>query len=419
MSYEQTLKTYEKALKENYLPVWNNVLNIEPTPFLSKIKKRNISGNKIVAAAPVGLSGGFGFGEEGMATPKAGRVNFERFETNAKDMYVDIAISAKAVRLTNSAGAMANALDTEIKGAYAAAKWNLGRSYFGNGTGVLCKIRKAPTYSDGLLTVYVNDVKFLKEGLTVDLYTVGGTVPVSGGDALRVKTVTRTSESFTPSGGSAENVYKVVLEGAASAPSITAVTVSGGTESGGGFITVQNSYNREITGLGAIFDKNINTIYGVSKAANPYLYPTEVDCENSVNNTSITKGLRIAQRVKNSNVDMLLCGDNAFDRYREELETNKIRVEGRELEGGFKSITFIFGNREVDIVNEEFVPDNEMWGIDTTALELHSQEWQFCDLQGGGIFNLKENQSVYRALLANYGELICTNPGGCVRFYNC
>ena len=62
MSYEQTLKTYEKALKENYLPVWNNVLNIEPTPFLSKIKKRNISGNKIVAAAPVGLSGGFGFG---------------------------------------------------------------------------------------------------------------------------------------------------------------------------------------------------------------------------------------------------------------------------------------------------------------------------------------------------------------------
>ena len=116
---------------------------------------------------------------------------------------------------------------------------------------------------------------------------------------------------------------------------------------------------------------------------------------------------------------MLLCGDDAFDRYVEYLEENKLRVEGRELEGGFKSIKFIFGNKEVDVVNEQFVPDGEMWGIDTSALELHTQEWNFCELQGGGIFNLKENRSEYRALLANYGELICKNPGGCVRFYNC
>lgn len=419
MSYEQNLKTFEKALKENYLPVWNNLLNIEPTPFLSKIKKRKLSGDKIVSLAPVGLSGGFGFSAEGEPTPKAGRVNFERFETRAKDMYVDIAISAKAVRMTNSAGAMANALDAEVKGAYAAAKWNVARAYFGNGTGVLCKIRTAPTYADGIVTLYVNDVKFLKEGLTVDLYKTGESAPVSGGDALRIKTITRTAESNTPSGGSDENVYKITLEGASSAPSIPAVTVSGGNESGGGFITVQNSYNREITGLGAIFDNNVDEIYGVKKSGNPILYPTVIDCNSTVDNTSITRGLREAQRVKNSNINMLLCGDDAFDKYRATLEMNQIRVEGRELEGGFKSITFIFGNREVDIVNEEFVPADEMWGIDTTALELHSQEWEFCELQGGGIFNLKENTSVYRALLANYGELICTNPGGCVRFYNC
>ncbi len=421
MSYEQNLKTYEKVLKENYLPVWNNMLSIEPTPFLSKIKKKTLKGNKIVASAPIGLAGGFGFGEEGMATPQAGRVNFERFTTEAKDMYVDIGISAKAVRLTGSAGAMADALDTEIKGAYAAAKWNVGRAYFGNGTGVLCKLRSATTYSDGVITAKVNDIKMLKEGLTVDLYAAGGTAPDTNGKGLRIKSVTRTAESLTPTNGSAENVYTVTFDGASANTSISAVTVdaSKGTESGGGFITVQNSYNREITGLGAIFDNNIASIYGVNKADNPYLYPTVIDCNSDISNAFITKGLRTAQRDKNSKVDMLLCGDRAFDEYVTYLETNKLRVEGRDLEGGFKSVTFVFGNREVDIVNEEFVPDNEMWGIDTTALELHSQEWSFCELQGGGIFNLKENQSVYRALLANYGELICTNPGGCVRFYNC
>ena len=88
------------------------------------------------------------------------------------------------------------------------------------------------------------------------------------------------------------------------------------------------------------------------------------------------------------------------------------------IQGGFKAIKFIFGNREVDIVNESFVPSTEMWGVDTSALELHTQEWNFADLQGGGIFNLMEGQSIYRALLANYGDLICTNPGGCIQLKN-
>lgn len=426
MADVQNLKTFEKVLKENYLPVWNNMLNIEPTPFLAKIKKKTLKSNKIVAAADIGLAGGFGFGEEGMNTPQAGRVRFERFETTAKDMYVDIGISAKAVRLTGSAGAMADALDTEIKGAYAAAKWNVGRSYFGNGSGVLCKVRDATTYSNGVITAYVNDVKMLKEGLTVDLYVKGGTTPDSNGTALRIKSIEHTTTTFTPAvtGDSAtaeaEKVYKITLDGASANTSITKATISSGAESGGGFITVQNSYNREITGLGAIFDNNIAKIYGVDKASNPYLYPTVIGCDTGgVTNQDITRGLRFAQREKNSDVDMLLCGDDAFDAYVAYLETNKLRVEGRELEGGFKSIKFIFGNKEVDVVNEQFVPDGEMWGIDTSALELHTQEWNFCELQGGGIFNLKENRSEYRALLANYGELICKNPGGCVRFYNC
>ena len=216
MADVQNLKTFEKVLKENYLPVWNNMLNIEPTPFLAKIKKKTLKSNKIVAAADIGLAGGFGFGEEGMNTPQAGRVRFERFETTAKDMYVDIGISAKAVRLTGSAGAMADALDTEIKGAYAAAKWNVGRSYFGNGSGVLCKVRDATTYSNGVITAYVNDVKMLKEGLTVDLYVKGGTTPDSNGTALRIKSIEHTTTTFTPTGegAAAEKVYKITLDGA-------------------------------------------------------------------------------------------------------------------------------------------------------------------------------------------------------------
>lgn len=388
----QTLLTFEKALKENYLPVWRNQLGVEPSALLSKIKTVSLKSNKIVATAPVGLSGGFGFGAEGQATPASGNVQFERFETNAKDMYVNICISAKAVRLTGSGGAMANALDTEVKAAYETAKWNVGRSLFGNGTGILTTISALDAAGN---TITVADTTYLKEGLIIDIYATGGTTPQANGAGRRIKSVDRANKTVTISGDA-----------------------STFTE---GFITVQNSYNREITGLGAIFDDSIKSIYGVDKASNPYLYPVVNNANGDIDDGIITKTLRTAKNEKNSNVDMLLCGDDAYDNYVNYLRVNNIRVEdmSHTIQGGFKAIKFIFGNKEVDIVNDSFVPTTEMWGVDSSCLELHTQDWNFADLQGGGIFNLMENQSIYRALLANYGDLICTNPGGCVRIYGC
>ena len=90
-----------------------------------------------------------------------------------------------------------------------------------------------------------------------------------------------------------------------------------------------------------------------------------------------------------------------------------------EIQGGFKSIKFLFDNRIVDIVNEAHVPSTEMWGVDTSALEFHKQKWDYATLQGGSIFTLLPGESVYRALLANYGDLICKNPGGCIRITDC
>lgn len=388
----QNLITFEKALKENYLPAWRNMLGIEPSALLGKIKKVKLTSNKIVASAPIGLSGGFGFGAEGQATPAAGGVKVERFETNAKDMYVNVVISEKAVKLTNSGGAMANALTTEIDGAYATAKWNVGRALFGNGTGILTTISAVSSAGN---TITVADTTYLKEGLIIDIYATGGTSPQTNGAGRRVTSIDRTNKTITISGD--------------------ASTFSAG------FITVQNSYKREITGLGAIFDDSVTSIYGISKAANPFLKPVVRDAGGDIDDGIITKTLRQAKNEKNSDIDMILCGDEAYDNYISYLRVNNIRVEdmSHNIQGGFKAIKFIFGNKEVDIVNESFIPAKEMWGVETGCLDFYSVDWNFAELQGGGIFNLMENQSCYRALLTNYGDLICTNPGGCARITNC
>lgn len=387
----QNLKTFEKALKENYLPAWRNQLGTEPSALLGEIKKIKLVSNKIVASAPIGLSGGFGYGAEGAQTPQAGGVRVERFETYAKDMYVNVVISEKAVKLTGSSGAMANALDTEVRGAYETAKWNIGRSLFGNGTGILTTTQ---AMSGSGNVINVDDVSNLKEGLIIDIYATGELTPQSGGAGRRLLSVDRVNKTITI-GGNPATFAK-------------------------GFITVQNSYNREITGLGAIFDETVTSLYGIDKAANPFLKPVVYDCDGDISDGMITKVLRQAKNDKNSNINMLLAGDEAYDHYVDYLRVNNIRVEdmSHTISGGFKAIKFIFGNKEVDIVNESFVPATEMWGVETGCLELHNLDWNFAELQGGGIFNLMENQSAYRALLANYGDLICTNPGGCVRLFN-
>ena len=392
----QTLLTIEKALKENYLPLWNNQLGITPSALLAKIKKVPLKGDKIVAAAEVGLSGGFGYGAEGQATPTAGGVIFERFETRSKDMYSNVVISEKTVALANgNAGSIAPGLHSEMKGCYAAADWHVGRSLFMDGTGVLTKIS---ALTEAGTTITVANTKYLKEGIIIDIYegdptNVAAAVQANG-KARRIKSIDRKNKTITLYGDAA--TFKA------------------------GFITVQNSFMREIDGLGAIFNENITSIYGVNKAENPFVKPVEVDAEGSISDSVITRALRESKNVKNGNINMLLASDEAYDAYVEYLRTNNIRVEDStyEIAGGFKAIKFVFGKEIVDIVNESFVPAGEIWGVDTNSLQMHWLDWRFAELQGGGIFNLMEQSSLYRALLRNYGNLICTNPGACVRIAN-
>lgn len=385
----QNLLTFEKALKENYLPVFNSLINTDPSAFLAKIKKIHLASNIIVGGAESGLSGSFGFSAEGLPTPESAPVPFSRFTLNAKDMYVNVEISQKAISLTKSSGAMANALDTEIKAAYEAAKWNIGRALFGNGSGILANISKITTSQK---VFEVDNIKYLKEGLLIDLYETSSDEPYEAG--LRIISIDRVNK-------------KVTIDKAISAKA--------------GFLTVQKSYKKEITGLNSIYDDNVETIYGVSKAEDPLLKPTVIDASGDIGDGIITKTLREAELAKNGRVNLIMMGNDAYDAYVDYLRTSNIRVEDRShtITGGFNAIKFIFGNREVDIVNEQFVPDKEAWGVNTADFEFHSFNWTFSAHNTGGIFTLVPGTSYYRALLYNYGDLLCKNPGGCLRITNC
>ena len=242
------------------MPALDNQLTVEPSPFLEKIKKAPLTTENLVGAAPVGINGGFGFGAEGADTPNAGAMNDVRYTLQSKDLYVDVQISHKTITLGQSnKSVIINAVEPEIDSSYQSAKWNIGRSLFGDGTGVLAHLADAAAQGDD--TIYVDTADFLIEGLMIDLFASSSAT--SPADTLRVKAVSRVPDT--------DGYYEVVLNGEI-----------GTALSAGGFVTVQSSYNRELTGLGAIYDSSIATLYGLSKADHRHLVPTSVSANHDL-----------------------------------------------------------------------------------------------------------------------------------------
>lgn len=382
----QDFTTIENGLKLAYLPAWDNMIGITPSAFIAEMQKETLTGGKeIYSAASVGLSGGFGFGSEGTNNaPEAGAQRLDGFEIPICDMYTTIEISDKAIRLSQ-AESLVNAFDTEMNAAYAAAEWNIGRSAFGDGKGVLCTVSSVSG-----TTVTVNDASKLKEGLIVDVYESGAAVDTAKMDTVRIKDINR-----------AENKIVISKE-------------LGSSFGSGDFFTVQNSYGKELTGLGAIF--NGESIYGLSKSANSYLNPVTKDIsDGKINDIVINAALREADREKGSKVNMLLCGDDAYDAYVGYLRETNQRVDNNlELAGGFKAIKHSYGPVDVAVVSEQFVPKGEIWGVNTADFTFKKTEWDFVT-KDGSAFERISGSSNLQALLACYGNIVCKKPGGCIK----
>ena len=384
----QILTKLEAILKDKYQPALTNQIGTEPSPFLEKIKKVTLQNNTIKCAAPVGINGGFGFGAEGVGTPKAGAQRYTLFEIDAVDMYVDLQISNKTIELASSnASSMINALDSEIKGSYAAAKWNIGRALFGDGSGKLATV-SAVSASGANTVLTLDSIKRVIEGLSIDLHSADGALTTAN-SGHRILAVDRAAKTITVEG----------------------------TLSGTGFITVQGSYNRELCGLGAIFG-DTETLYGLTKADNPWINPTVVDAKNDLTDLVLYRGIKEAKDYKGANIDLIMMGDDAFLAYQDYIHTNNVTVcDKHHFVGGAVGYKILVGSNEVIIVNERFVPEDEVWGVDTSAFYLEATPWNFME-KDGGVFVPMPDTSIFRALLASYGNLMCVNPGGCVRFTN-
>lgn len=387
----QDMIAIKNLVKEIYIPYLDNHLNVDADPFLSKIPKAKLEGDSGTFSTRIGVAGNVGMSEERAPTPISKAPLYSRMKFTSKDAYVELAISNKTIQLgrTNKA-VMRDAVADYMTASYEAAEWNMGRMVYGNGTGVLGTIVASASATNKLT---MDSVANVITGITVDVYTF-----TTGGEAQLTTTNSKVQIiAVNP------RTNEITLSDA-----VTAATASG---SAYGFITMQNSYGREITGLGAIFDTSVKEIYGVNKDTEPLVLPQYYDAENNIDDVKLTKAVRAASNMYGAEIDMILCGDNAFDAYEYYMKTSNVSVvEKREFVGGARGYSVVVGSREVEIVNAKHVPANKIWGVDTNLFEFRETGWDFADYEGSP-FVLKAGTSEYRGLLANYCELVCKNPG--------
>ena len=370
-----TLQNAENALKTVYLGTVTELLNTRSNPLLSKIEQTSadVWGKEIRTAAKFGINGGIGAGDEDGDLPSAYGNNYLQFVTTLKNLYGQIEISDKAIRASaDGRGAFTDLLNAELEGLLAASKFNLGRMLYGDGTGKLC------TFTSASGGVKCDNVRNLIEGLVVDVYNSTG----SKKGTARVRYVDRANKTVS-------------------------FDTSSITLADGDTMYVQGSKDKEITGIGALFEGS--SIYGVEKSAHPFLNPYTKNVGGEMDEMVIQEAIDALENEAGSTVDFISCAQEVKYSFIDYLSSFKRNVDFMELDGGFKTISY----NGIPLVYDRFVPDGTMYLLNTKAFKLHQLcDWRFLETENGKILRQNQGKPTYTATLVKYCDLICSKPNG-------
>lgn len=387
-----TINSADNALKSVYLGVVANQLNINANPLLGKIKHttQDVWGKEIIKLAPFGINGGIGAGDETDPLPKAAPNNYVQFKTTLKNLYGKIELSDKAIRASaNSAGAFVNLLNDEMEGLIKASSFNFGRMLYGDGSGLLATVASF-TIADK--KVKVDSVRNFIEGMVVDIYSAGAKVEAVSG--FRVTYVDRQEKE----------IYLSLPGG------LTSTSIKADDQ-----IFVQNSKDFEITGLGAIFDTNKTSLYGLTKANYKWLKPYTSNTSTEISDSLIQGAIDFLEEASGSQVNYIATSSGVRRAYQEYLGAFRRNIEVMDLQGGYKAITY----NGIPVVADRFVPEGTMYLLNTNDFTMHQLcDWKWLEGEDGRVLKQNAGYPTYSATLVKYADLICDKPSGQARISN-
>lgn len=377
-----SLTSADNALKTLYLGVVAEQLNTSVNPLLAKIEQTSsdVWGKEIRKLTTFGINGGIGAGTEDGDLPVSCGNNYAQMVLTLKNLYGTIEISDKAIRASeNNSGAFVNLLQAEMEGLIKASKYNFGRMMYGDGSGVLCTLIEAK----GNNVYAVSTVNNLIEGMSIDIIDESTHNTLLGSRVII--DVDRGNKTITLSGSNVSTVYFEA----------------------GDFITVQGSYNKELTGLGAIFGDS-ETLYGLNRSSNKWLTPYKLTSA-TLSDVTIQKAIDALDENSGSTADFIVCSSGVKRAYQEYLITNRSNIDVMNLQGGYKAISY----NGIPVVSDRFAPTGTMYILNSSDFHLHQLcDWRWLEGDSGRIIRQMPERAVYSATLVKYADLICDRPIG-------
>lgn len=378
-----SITSAENALKTVYLGPVAEQINTEINPLLAKIKQssQDVWGKEVKRLVQYGINGGVGAGGETDTLPTAGGNNYKTLTSSLKNLYGTIQLSDKAIRASqNSVGSFVNLLNAEMEGLVKAASFNFGRMLFGDGTGVLAKV-----VSVSGTEVTVDSARNLFVGMTVDFRNASGAI-LEGVSVRRIIGVDKANKKFQVSG-----------------LSLTSTLVPKDS-----IVTVQGSYNSEITGLNAIF-KEDGTIYGLNRSSNKWLVPYIKNSVGEITESEIQKAIDYVDENAGSKINFIVCSSGVKRAFQNHLATYRRNTDVLDLKGGYKAISY----NGIPIVSDRFCPEGTMYLLNTDDFTLHQLcDWKWLEGEDGKVLKQIPGTPTYTATLVKYADLVCTKPCG-------
>ena len=378
------LTNADNALKTLYLDAISYQLDNGVNPFLAAINKttNDVYGKEVRKLAIYGMNGGIGAGTEEGALPKASGNNYAQFVTTLKNLYGVIEISDKAIRASeSSSGAFVSLLNSEMEGLIKASRFNFGRMLFGDGSGKLAELIEIVDNK-----IKVDSTRNLMEGMIVDFRADSG-LPHYGYSARQINYIDRdTNEIMLVDHYSDYREFEL-----------------------GSIITLQDSLNNEITGIGRLFDSTKTDLYGLSKTEHPWLKPYVKEKAGEIDELAIQTALDAIEERSGKSVNFIICSWGVRRALQKLFAQNKRFVETMELEGGFKAMSY----NGIPIVADRFCPAGTMYLLNTNDFTLHQLcDWQWLSDDDGRVLKQVPGKPVYTATLVKYADLICSQPNG-------
>jgi len=379
-----------EALKSYFLPSLRYQLNTGASAVLAQLERdsESVVGKDIIMALRYGRVGGVGSGSDVGDLPEANSRKTKQAKWETKNIFARIKLSEKTILASRSSlGAFANMMKTELQDAEEDAKDNLSRQVFGDGSGIIGTVTAVD--NTGTYTVLTLDTAdYVAEGMLIDVYSSAAAKRNS--TAYEITAVDEDNKRIT-------------------------LSVKDTTIVATDFITVQNSYQQELTGLKAVF--NATTLYGIDRTTNKWLNAKTINVNGELSETVIQQGIDYADKKAGSKTNLLACSYGVRRAFQYLMQSQKRQVNSLELRGGWTALEYAGGAKPIGLTADKYCPAGTMYGLDTNdwrMYELADWNWMTDGGPGGGgaILRPIANKAAYEAVLTKYCDIGCQKPRG-------